>query len=518
VSHGEPQVYLAECSVFDPAISGVRVLYFSTGAGFTTRPTETPPNVTFRPLVLQPAFVRRDLFSEGTTLGRSRIGYGDLVLNNEDGALDALIDYGFDGRPVVIRVGPPEGSYPGAFSTVLTGSMEQPEITSGRVTIRIHDRQFDADRPLQTTKYLGDNALPNGLEGVADDLKGKPKPVCYGVVRNVPAIPVNTNRRIYQVNDGPVVSVDAVYDRGSQLVKDTDYISRVDMETTAPGAGLFRAWPAGGYFRLGSAPAGLVTADATEGASVAERTTAQVWKRLLNGRALIPTSDISAADLSALDTRNPAPIGVWAPDEERQNAVLDRVTQSAGAWWGVDRSGVFRVKRLEDPSAEASQVTFGPDEIKDLERVPANDADRGLPVFRVKLRYSPNYAVQTTDLAGVVTEARRAELAQPHKEVTATDPAVQTKHLLAPELIVDTLLAVGADAQVECDRVLTLRKTRRDQFRFWVPLEPEYAAVDLGIVVTVRHDRFGLSAGKQFRVVGIEPDAAQDRLTLQVWG
>jgi hypothetical protein len=42
--------------------------------------------------------------------------------------------------------------------------------------------------------------------------------VCYGVVKNVPAPCVNTSKLIYQVNDGAVDSIDAVYDRGVPLL------------------------------------------------------------------------------------------------------------------------------------------------------------------------------------------------------------------------------------------------------------------------------------------------------------
>ena len=32
------------------------------------------------------------------------------------------------------------------------------------------------------------------------------------------------------------------------------------------------------------------------------------------------------------------------------------------------------------------------------------------------------------------------------------------------------------------------------------------------------HDRYGLSAGKQFVILGVQPDAANHRLTLTLWG
>lgn len=57
-------------------------------------------------------------------------------------------------------------------------------------------------------------ALP--IEG-DDSIKGKPRPLCFGKVKNIQPVLVNPSRLIYQVADSPVASVDAVRDRGVAL-------------------------------------------------------------------------------------------------------------------------------------------------------------------------------------------------------------------------------------------------------------------------------------------------------------
>lgn len=195
---------------------GPTILRYATGQGLVTQPTETPANTYYDPRIWQPADVKRDLFDSGTLQGRGRMAFGDLVLLNPDGALDPLLTYGFSGREVIIRRGDSASAYPGGFQTVLVGTMEQPEVQGQRMVIKIRDAQLRTDQPLQATKYLGDNALPAGLEGV-EDLKGKPKPVCLGSVKNVPAVCVNTAKLIYQVHAGTIEPYPVVYDSGITL-------------------------------------------------------------------------------------------------------------------------------------------------------------------------------------------------------------------------------------------------------------------------------------------------------------
>ena len=121
-----PQVYLAEIVVYDPSLPGTRTLRYAT-RGFVTGPAETPANTFYDERLSQPAALKRDIFSAGTTQGASRVGYGDLLLLNGDGALDALRDYGVDGRVLTIRKGLPGAAYPSGFPVDFVGTMDTAE-------------------------------------------------------------------------------------------------------------------------------------------------------------------------------------------------------------------------------------------------------------------------------------------------------------------------------------------------------------------------------------------------------
>jgi hypothetical protein len=179
---------------------------------------------------------------------------------------------------------------------------------------------------------------------------------------------------------------------------------------------------------------------------------------------------------------------------------------------------VFRIKILTAPSGTAVHSFVADDMVKPLERIPTRDR-ASLPVYRTIIRYRRNYTQQNgAALAGGVSDVRRGILAQRWQEEISTDTSVQTKHLLAPELIVETLLAVQANAATEASRVQTLRGADRDRFEFTVPLDDETVLIELGDVVTITHSRFGLSSGVDFRVISLADNADDELLTLNVWG
>jgi hypothetical protein len=188
--------------------------------GFSSKPTDTPANTPFDERITQPLDIQRTMFASRATRGRASVAYGQIVLTNPDGALDALNEYGFDGQSLVVRrASSPVAAYPAGYSAVLFGTMQSAEFSTTEIRITVRDRLFEAtSAPLQTNRYAGTNVLPAGLEGVPEDLGGKPKPVCFGVVKNVPAPCVNTSKLIYQVNDGPFHTLGGVFDRGVQLL------------------------------------------------------------------------------------------------------------------------------------------------------------------------------------------------------------------------------------------------------------------------------------------------------------
>lgn len=534
-------IWLAHVTVYDATLPGEKTLYFSS-SNFVTGTTGLPPNgvahTYYDPRISQPMLARRDIFDAATTFGASKVSYGTLDLINNDGGLDELKDYGFDGRKIVIitgTVGANSGGVP-TWSTTFTGTMEQPEISTTKASIRIRDRQYELDILFAKNTYGGTNSLPNGLDGVATDLKGKVKPKVYGKVFQITPELVNTSRYIYQVNDGAISTVDAAYDRGAAYTKGADYTSQSDMETNAPASGGYRVWPAGGYFRTNPAGTpGLVTCDVTEGTTAADRTLAQIVKRIIvNEVPTMTISDISSSDLTALDTAtssavigiyvNNGTVDTYSIDKTTANngakvlSVIEELCKSFGTWFGFDTNGLFRIKQFTGPSGSPT-LSIAPEDIIKFERIASNDPGKGIPIYKVGLKYSKYYTTIDTDVAASVAITTKNELKQPYRQITpVVDTSIQTKHKLAGFLTFETLITDATVATNEATRLLNLYKPDHDMYQLRVAITDGITSyLDLGNTIMVQLNRFGLSAGANFIIIGIQIDARLKIADLTIW-
>lgn len=292
--------------------------------------------------------------------------------------------------------------------------------------------------------------------------------------------------------------------------------------TVAPAAGEYVVYKGseGSYFRLGSQPVGLVTADVTQGANAAARTAAQVYKLLLARASLVP----NAGDVTTLDAAAAYVIGYWSDAETLISTVLDLVTASVGAAWFPDKSGTFRIKQLLAPTGSSSVTFTENDSEKPLERIQSNDVGQGVPTYQCIVRGAQNYTVQDTDLAGGVTQARREVINQQWLEAKATDATVQTAHPLALQSVEDSLLSTVADALTEATRRQALRGVAWDMYEFVTKWTAATAAVELNDEAELCNVRFGLSiigdydTGTDFRVIGIHIDAEARECTFTLWG
>lgn len=507
---------LVEITAAVDAAGTVTTLYLAD-SHFITAPTDTPANTAFLQVLTEPGSIGLHAYSDGkTTGGATKLETGEIVVANVDGQFDGWLDYGFDGRKVTIRYGS-GGIYPDDFQTLFTGTLEgQPEVTWGQIVFRLRDKQYLFTAPALTTRYAGTNVLPLGFEGTPADVLGKVKPVVLGAVFNVPAVLVNTSKFTYQLNDGPLASVGAVYDSGLALTFGTDFATKELMQAAAPAAGAYNTCLAEGFIQLGSTPAGLVTADAVQGASSADRTVGQILRRLAARTVSLP--EISAADVSALDAVSNALAGIWLADESTTiQSAMDQVAASIGAWYSFDEQGVLRMGVLAEPAGDPVFEIQAHHAWEAIERRPARDND--VPVWRLSLKYGRNWSVQTSGLAGAVSADRRAYLSLASRSVVASDGDVKKKHLLATDMIVDGLLVNAADAATEANRQLQLQKANRSIFD--VPMSLDVLAgapVSLMSVVRLTVPRFGLDAGKLFRVIGRRLDLATNQITFTVWG
>lgn len=294
-----------------------------------------------------------------------------------------------------------------------------------------------------------------------------------------------------------------------------DYANQTEMEaaTGSPLPGFYRACPSMGMIRAGSKPVGVLTCDAVQGATAANRTTAQVMKAILL-QAGLSSGDIIAPDITALDTANSAEIGLCA-GESNADALLDMAARSIGAWWTFDALGKFRCGRLTTPSG-TPVVSLTSTNITSISKLASNDPGRGVPNWKVVVKYAKNWQVQTGGVAGYVSAERAAYLKEEYRSVSASDASVQTLHLLSPEMDVLTLLATEAAGSTEAARLLALYSVRCDRLEVGVPYN--VARLSLMDVVEIIMPRFGYTAGKLFLVIGVSHDFAAQKQVVTLWG
>ncbi len=529
------RIALIEIDAYDPAIPGVKTLRYCTGLAYRTRPTETPANALYHPRVQDPGYWRTEAFTKPGDYGRAMPG--EVVLEDADGALGAsLAGLAFDGRKIVIREGVRGAAYPAGYVTLINGTVAgAPGFDWGRVTIRMADRMAELAKPIQPTLYAGTGSLEGGA-----DIKGQPKPLVPARGSNIEPMLVSQAKVIYHVSapiGSAAVSVAAVRDRGVPIAAGAgSYANTTDLlnDALAPAAGQYKVLATvadGTYIRLGSTPAGRLTCDALYGAA-ADRTHAQVIKRLLV-HAGIASGDISAADVTALDTALPGEIELAIHDAPNAQDVVEQVARSAGCACYADETGAFRLLRWTAPSG-SPVATLTQTRIEQMDLQDTTATRDAAPAWRVRLKYARNWTAQAdADLAGDKTNpldpvsapggltwlAARAWLAEEWRTVESADAAVQTAHPKALTVDVECLLVDPTAAQAEADRLLALYKVRRDSTSIAVWLDQaQLNAVRLGAVVTAKLPRFGYTAGRLMRVAGVTQDRLSGKTNLMVWG
>lgn len=495
-------VLVAEIDLYQLPAGPLVTRRYTSGAAFTTRPTDSPANTFIDGRLAAGLQVfRRDLFDRATTFGVVAPGRGVITLSNVDGQLDDML--GYAPRAVRLYSGEPGTAFPSAWVQVGVAQVTRITADDKTVQLQLADRLAALQKPLLTAQYAGNNALPMGLEGV-DDIKGQRKPRVLGSVLNISPVLVNTSKLIYQVSD-QAATVTAVYDGGAALSAGAAYSTLADLQATAPGAGQFRVYSAsdGTYVRTGSSAARELTVDAATTETKAGALAAAV------ASAMGVTVSSGVADITA-------PVGVYVTDEATALQVIADLLGSIGASAAFDAAGTLRFAQLQAPAAVAD-VTLRPWQIKAVTMQATEDEDGGLPVWRVQLGYARCWTVQTAgDLAGG-SVFRASFTDQEYRQAVATDPARKTAWPDAPEHVAQTALQNKADAEAEAARRLALYAGRQ-LYEVRLAVTPETAAIDLGQTVRLAWPRWGLAAGKLLRVIGITRNDGNNEITLRLWG
>lgn len=470
-------------------------LYVGTSAGYATEPTDTPPSQPFKGVLESFEFTRSILQSD---IGQFATGTGRLTISNADAEYDFLPQsYAIDGRPITLRAGRPDRPYAETMPLArLTASGWN--IDTDQIAIELEDFSYKLEVPLQPNTYGG----AGGADGGAD-LAGKRKPLVFGKARNISPVLLVPNLLIYQAHDGAMQAIDMVYDRGVALTGAGDVADYAALAAASVATGQFKTCLAAGLFKLGSSPAGTVTADVrgdvTDGYLV--RTADIVRWALRHRTVLSDPDDLDTISFDEVNATQPAPIDYFlGPDDNLTVAAfIQALMAGIGGWGGHRLDGIFEVRIFAAPTGDPA-ASFTRDDMVgfDIKREPLPDAYRP-PRWRWRVPYQRCWTVQT-DLASGVTAAHKAFVAESYRLAEATSSTIQLDHPFAQDRDpVQAYFSEEADAAAEAARLIDLFKTTRAIYRMSLPRRA--LRREMGDVIRVTHPRFDLRSGRLMRVV-----------------
>lgn len=483
--------YLAILKPYDLSGSAIETLYYS-GEGFITEPTDSPANQFFEPRLVEPISFTRTMFSQGRIGGFSAPGFGNLVLTNADGDLDDYANYAWNGREVEIKIGEAGSGYSNYY-TIFKGESKAVEFDDLFVKVILRDNQDDFTVDFPDVFYAG----TGGNNGSAN-LEGKPIPLCFGEVFNIEPVLVDPTNRVYQVHNGAIESVVAVYQGGVALSLTTNYT--VDT--------------ANGRITLVSDPTGKITADikgAKPSSTYIESAGKIIREIVTTYGGLTDPGDLDTAAFTAIETANSSAVGVYIKDQRKMQDVLDELANTVGAFYGFDRDGKFTLGRIEVATGTAD-AEFDSTNIIELARLASE-----VPNYRVTVDYKKNNSVMNeSDFGASVTTAQRDYLLREALFEVDTDSGVATKYPNSQTLAIPALFAATSPASTEATRLLNLYKVQREIYRIRVKSLPY--TLKLNDVVKITFSRYNLTSGKLFRVISITEDAAVNEVELELWG
>lgn len=476
-----------------------QVIYAATEA-FTTRPDDPDlPNQHFEARFRRALVFERSILGPDGIGGPASIGFGDIELENSDGALDSIVsNHAIDGRALTIKVGDPEGGFAfGEFGTIFDGTAAGWDLTETGVNIELRDWTRLLEMPIARNYYGG----TGGTDGTAD-LAGKPIPQAWGRCLNVPGTIVDPLASLVQFNDGALQAIDAVYDSGVLL----------------PDTGVFYTRNLAAFtITMLVAMAGQITADVRGrkiGGVYVDRT-ADIVKSIVKSNLGWTDDDLALASFDEVNAVQPAEVGYFVNDDVTAKSVIDELMLGIGGFRSFTRSGLLEIGVFTMPTGEADAI-FSEIEIQgDLQRVPPPKSFYP-PAWRQRVGYQRNWAVQTSGVASGVDAERLAFLAQQYRYASAHDNGVKASFLLAQDA--DPRMSFFAnkiDAEAESLRLLTLFSVPRALYRGTVKTQP--FTLEIGAEIELHYPRWDLKFGKATRAVTIRDDAQNNQVELTVF-
>lgn len=345
---------------------------------------------------------------------------------------------------------------------------------------------------------LNGSTWMGSLEGDAA-IAGKPKPLAFGVRRQVAPVLVDPQNLVYQFHDGTMDAVTAMRDNCDPITFGSNL---TDIYSAAPAAGTYNTSLANGLIRLGSAPVGTITGDirgATGGTHGYENTVAGIARKILADWAGVSDSTgFDNAAWTALEALDASVVGHYWDAEVNIDAAIDEVFRSIWAWWAPNRTGQYTCGRVPNPAtASATVYVNSEDLIEPTKGGRFKDDQMAVRVGEVRVYYRPYHTVFEIDrIAGVVAMASKLDFSQQYRVARAVNPDASDD---ADVLELHTSLDLQSAAQGLAETVLAVLED--DRRIVTLGLEGGLLSYFIGTVVNLTLARYNYGSGRNGVVV-----------------
>lgn len=399
------------------------------------------------------------------------MNFGDVEIVNVDGSLDSWLTDIWVNKAITVLVGDVRWLR-ADFVTIFSGTTEDVDSRSAQtLNLKVRDKLQRLNTPITETKLGGTSVNKNELI-----------PLCFGECFNVSPLLSNPATLEYQVHNGAIESVIEVRDNGVP-------VSATKTLTT-------------GKFTLSAQPFGKVTASVQgikDGATWINTVSKLIQKIVTTygGANKFISGDLDNTQLSAFDTANPQPVGMYVQGRDNTLNVCNQLASSIGSQLVMSRLGLLQLLKVDLP-APGTPFQIGVDDIVQdsisiSSKVPVQAA--------FKINYDKNWTTQPGLQTGIPADHKKMFELE-YLSSTAQDSTVKTNYSLDSEPVaVNTMLLNDTDANAEATRLLNLYKTPR--FIITFTGTPRLVELILGQAVTLSYPRFGLNSGKAGQVIGL---------------
>jgi hypothetical protein len=496
---------------------GTPLTLYISSKGYVTLPTDTPANQHYAPLL-----VGTMQFTEDMTPGNTpSMSYGDIELANDNGEIDAWLDYVWVNRQVNIFFGDmtwARANFIQVFSGVAADISSK---SRDRLDIILCDLSQNLNTTISSVTLGGTTANSTQLI-----------PLLFGECFNISPLLTDPANLIYQVHNGSIESVIEVRDNGVPVPFVVNLVTGT-FQVDATGTHAVSSSINPGCFQLLSAPVGTVTCSAQGDHPVGgtyASTIATITERLATGFGttglMFTSAMIDTAGMAAFDAANPMRVGVYLTNQATVLDTINALAASIGAYPIISRQGQLNLVQanLPIPSGITPTAVTTTDmywqtlEVSDRSTTTTSGEQEGqnsgLFAAAVTIGYCQNWTVQTSLQTGI-PPGDVVMYGQEYMLVNVQNGAAAAEYL-QPLLVAeqDTQLLSTSDATNEANRRLNMFDVPRTTYTF--DARPYLLLQQLGGYQTLVNDRFGMESGLTGQIINIVTDWLRPAVTFQV--